>query len=1661
MTGICKRTTCIGSVALALRYEGEQWTATSNVPWLRLAAGNEQGTRSTNLVYTTDSNPLDGSRAGTITIAAQDYTRNFTVIQAGRETHLVEGNQVTRNRISGRSGVDRLRGSAVDSQRNIYVADAANDVIKKIVPGSNADQPMIVVSGLNAPEDVAVDEDGDIYIADTGNSRLRKLDVASNQLFTLVDNTQVTAVAVDHLRRVFYAEGNKVSMWDPVKNSSGVVLFDFEPFRDSSGRQIANDVVGLAVDTTGDIYVAVVKTYFVGRGNANVDWGVIRKISGDDLQVTTLFGTGRRIPTDVSVDGRGHVYVAIEKEEAIYWNPVFQSIRTLASPLGIRDAQRMVTDQMGNVYYSTAQGELWEASYHCVNASPIELGNEAGGGMLPAVLPIPRDPMAYPPVSDQPWLTITDFRDGVVHYAYTETSEDRTATITLLGETIPVAQNAADYTLDQTEYQVGWQANSAVSSAYIRTAEPQLDWNAVSNDPWLHLTAGPADSGTGEGRIWFGVDENNGPPRTGTLTIAGLTVTVRQGSRTNLRVGSQGWRHEGKGRISFAVSPEGSAWTASASDSWLRMDLANRSGTGSGSIEFEFDLNVGVQRTGAITVAGQVFTVIQDAASFVVSPQYLDYFTPDRHTNSVQVTATPDNGHWSASSNDPWLHIIPGNESGTRSATVAFTVDPNVEPGFGRTGTLTVAGHTVHVGQFPATFTLGSNHTVVGKEKTALQVSLIVSPASAPWVGASNADWLQLAPGSEGGIGSASVTINVAANLGPLRGGTVTIAGQTFAITQAGATAFRLGNTNLVIGPEAQNNRVVLFSANSADAWTASANVPWLHVSSNGVGGGLVSFVAEANTGSTRRGSLAIAGQALEVVQAGASYLRPGSERVGIPRFNFEEEQFVNEPFDNPVTAMVPIAAGHLGYGSVAADQAGNIYLADHVDNALKKWSPSTGETVTLVSTPLETYSGVAVDGTGNVYFSVPSAGKVMKWTVADSSLTTLVTNIQPNGIAVDLGGNVYIADPGANTIYRWNVGSATVAPLVSSGLSGPQAVAVDFSGNVYIADTQNNAVKRWSPLSGVSTLVSFGVGFPEALAVDKFGDVYIVSVGGGGLTVWSGGSTERHWYAESGDSMAVTTDGLGNIYFVNDFTLYQQPHAFLNPATISLAASGGSGVLAQIRPASENLLARFVPQSSEGWLTITNTANRTVEFSYGATTTNRSANIVLMGRTNRITQMAPPTVFFVDTLSDEGAGSGSLRDTVANATPGSIIRFSAIATGGTILLTNGPIQIDRDLTIDASHLDRSVTLNGNAGGRVIEVTGTASVTPDSLTITNGVHNGALGGGIFNEANLVVRNCALLGNSASGGGGIASLGSAARLAMENCTLAHNNAVFGAGLLNRQGALSLVHCTISANTASGGTGGIVIEDGTVFLANTIIAGNQGPETDLGGTATTVLSVLEHNVIGQHGGGYVAAFPAGQPNAFGSFVGDTTNAFDALLGPLGDYGGRTYTMPLLKGSAAIDYGAGMTVTADQRGFPRPLGSGPDVGAYETGTATLLDVWIRENLPASATLAELNADGDFDNDGLSNRDEWIARTNPDDVSSRVQILSIDLAQAVNGLTIATVAGRHYRAEYSTDLRNWSSASDSFAGSGNAITLPTAFPANSQIIYFRVRVSPDPIAD
>ncbi len=137
------------------------------------------------------------------------------------------------------------------------------------------------------------------------------------------------------------------------------------------------------------------------------------------------------------------------------------------------------------------------------------------------------------------------------------------------------------------------------------------------------------------------------------------------------------------------------------------------------------------------------------------------------------------------------------------------------------------------------------------------------------WTASSSVAWVTVIAGASG-TGNGAVAFRVAANPGSVRTGTVTVAGQTFTVTQAAAIActYAISPTSVSMD-EKQGNGTVNVSAGTGCAWTARSNANWITVRSgaSGNGGGSVEFRVDKNSGGDRTGTLTIAGHTFTVRQ--------------------------------------------------------------------------------------------------------------------------------------------------------------------------------------------------------------------------------------------------------------------------------------------------------------------------------------------------------------------------------------------------------------------------------------------------------------------------------------------------------------------------------------------------------------------------------------------------------------------------------------------------------------------------------------------------------------------------------------------------------------------------------------------------------------------------
>lgn len=258
---------------------------------------------------------------------------------------------------------------------------------------------------------------------------------------------------------------------------------------------------------------------------------------------------------------------------------------------------------------------------------------------------------------------------------------------------------------------------------------------------------------------------------------------------------------------------------------------------------------------------------------------------------------------------------------------------------------------------------------------------------------------------------------------------------------------------------------------------------------------------------------------------------------------------------------------------------------------------------------------------------------------------------------------------------------------------------------------------------------------------------------------------------------------------------------------------------------------------------------------------------------------------------------------------------------------------------ITRSVFDANTAVNGG-GAIVAETSGLLSFT--DCTFEDNVAIGTNGGAVLNSgshsysisSSAFVRNSALFGN-----GGALTVNSSSH-SMSNTTFSGNQALDGGAIYFNDPAMgfSITSSTFYNNRASNTGGGLFVQDGSVDLEHTVVAGNT-PDDLLVGSGS--INSDDYNLIGFDPGSVMTPMANDQ-------VG-TTVPLDPMLGSLQLNGGSTPNHLPLSGSPLVDAGnqADLFAPNDQRGFPRVDGTEADIGSVELEVSVSPHVYWTENL------------------------------------------------------------------------------------------------------------------
>lgn len=576
-------------------------------------------------------------------------------------------------------------------------------------------------------------------------------------------------------------------------------------------------------------------------------------------------------------------------------------------------------------------------------------------------------------------------------------------------------------------------------------------------------------------------------------------------------------------------------------------------------VGYAFTANPTVSRTAHISLLGTNVAVTQAGLFTATLAASALEVASEAGTGTMALSVSAPLGPWTAAADDPWLHLDDSNRSGAGSATVVFTFDANdIRP---RTGTLTIAGQKLTVSQSGAAARLG---TATLLEGPAAGADSVVLSAVGGWTATANDPWLHLDASNAGGAGSTNVLFTFDANPDATRTGTLTIAGRTLAVMQAGATYVPAGPIDL---PEAGG------VGGEPIAVDRAGNVYFQGSDPEGQPGirqwsAATGSVTTIVPGVTVNECLAADGGGnLYFVGDNYSSIRKWTESDG---------------------SLTTLLSGLESVFPLAADGAGNVYFGERPvfgsGPDLKKWNVRDGTVATLLSSR--------------------EVGRVLYALAVDSAGTVYLVYLLDYGCSV--GGDCPLDHVGRLTA------NLRIKRLVSLELfkSAYMGLAVDGAGAVYYAEyypfaegeikkvtTNGKDYSYWDEYTG-ETLVSLNRGDAMgSLAADGVGNVY-----------WS-------YYSDYRDGV-FTSGGIRVL-----------PRAFVDSTSASHEALAGSGSVPVVLPAGGSPRSPFTPTSDQPWLSAGSILNGAAEYSFTANTTGapRTARLTVLGVPVTITQAAGP----------------------------------------------------------------------------------------------------------------------------------------------------------------------------------------------------------------------------------------------------------------------------------------------------------------------------------------------------------------------------------------------------------------------------------------------------
>lgn len=450
--------------------------------------------------------------------------------------------------------------------------------------------------------------------------------------------------------------------------------------------------------------------------------------------------------------------------------------------------------------------------------------------------------------------------------------------------TISISAESCKYVVAPTsrEFQVIGRESGDPSTA-PPDADSTITVAVVSGCPWVAsttadwITLNPSTiSGFGDGVVRYRVAENTGPARSAEIEVGGKVHTITQ-LACAYSLNADNDTFPGDASVgSFSVDTSSICdWRVETADTWIQI-TSDRFMIGPGNVEYSVDANVGLPRSGTITVrggGGQIlnYTVNQVICKYTLAPK-ISELIPAVGGNGKFAVSAPTACPWTATvqGGASWVTIT-GGSAGRGPGEVAFSVSP-ITTKAGRTATIVVGDQSFKVRQDGCRYDLASTTEQLPPSPNKVIIHLATDP-SCVWAASVDQTWATLETAT--GAGSADITMDVAANTtGLLRTVSFTLEGTTLSFTQD-FCRYTLSPSTVDLQPAASNGTIGLSVNDGGCPWTVSVNQPWVSILTplTGVGNSNINYRVTANTtGATRVAEVRLNDQKVTITQVSCAF---------------------------------------------------------------------------------------------------------------------------------------------------------------------------------------------------------------------------------------------------------------------------------------------------------------------------------------------------------------------------------------------------------------------------------------------------------------------------------------------------------------------------------------------------------------------------------------------------------------------------------------------------------------------------------------------------------------------------------------------------------------------------------------------------------------------